>query len=108
MTEGDRAGLARTNNLLKEKLLRWMPGSGDYPTAIEGLTIFRRDKSNQLENCFYKPLVAVIVQGFKRSVIGSEEYRYGENYCLVTGGGHAERKLRHCRIPGEAVFGTVH
>ncbi|MGO9137526.1 MAG: AraC family transcriptional regulator N-terminal domain-containing protein [Syntrophales bacterium] len=85
MIEGDRAGLARTNNLLKEKLLRWMPGSGDYPTAIEGLTIFRRDKANQLENCFYKPLVAVIVQGFKRSVIGSEEYRYGENHCLVTG-----------------------
>ncbi len=85
MKESDRAGLAKTNNLLKEKLLRWMPGSGDYPTAIEGLTFFRRDQANQLENCFYKPLVAVIVQGFKRSVIGSEEYRYGENHCLVTG-----------------------
>jgi len=85
MIESDRAALVRTNNLLKEKLLRWMPGSGDYPTAIEGLTIFRRDKANQLENCFYKPLVAVIVQGFKRSVIGSEEYRYGENHCLVAG-----------------------
>ena len=71
MTETDRAGLARTNNLLKEKLLRWMPGTGDYPTAIEGLTIHRRDEANQPENCFYKPLVAVIVQGFKRSIIGS-------------------------------------
>src|SRR5271157_5009038 len=85
MKESDRAGLVRTNNLLKEKLLRWMPGSGDYPTAIEGLTVFRRDKAHQLENCFYKPLVAVIIQGFKRSVIGSEEYRYGENHCLVAG-----------------------
>ncbi len=85
MTESNRTGLARTNNLLKEKLLRWMPGTGDYPTAIEGLTIFRRDEANQCENCFYKPLVGVIVQGFKRSIIGSEEYRYGENHCLVTG-----------------------
>ncbi len=85
MTENDHAGLERTKNLLKEKLLRWMPGSGRYPTAIEGLTIFRRDEANQPENCFYKPLVAVIVQGFKRSIIGSEEYRYGENHCLVTG-----------------------
>jgi len=85
MTESDRAGLARTNNLLKEKLLRWMPKTGDYPTAIEGFTIFRRDEANQPENCFYKPLVGVIVQGFKRSIIGSEEYRYGENHCLVTG-----------------------
>jgi AraC-like DNA-binding protein len=85
MTESDRAGLSRINNLLKEKLLRWMPGTGDYPTAIEGLTIFRRDEANQPENCFYKPLVGVIVQGFKRSIIGSEEYRYGENHCLVAG-----------------------
>ncbi len=85
MTETDRAGLARTINLLKEKLLRWMPGTGDYPTAIEGLAIHRRDEANQPENCFYKPLVAVIVQGFKRSIIGSREYRYGENHCLVSG-----------------------
>jgi AraC-like DNA-binding protein len=85
MSENDRAGLERTKNLLKEKLLRWMPGSGDYPTAIEGLAIFRRDEPNQRENCFYQPLVGVIVQGFKRSTIGSEEYRYGENHCLITG-----------------------
>ncbi|MHC1725507.1 MAG: AraC family transcriptional regulator N-terminal domain-containing protein [Syntrophobacteraceae bacterium] len=85
MTELDRASLERTKNLLKEKLLRWMPGSGRYPTVVEGLTIFRRDETNQLENCFYQPLVAVIVQGFKRSIIGSEEYRYGENHCLVAG-----------------------
>jgi AraC-like DNA-binding protein len=76
MTESNRAGLARTKNLMKEKLLRWMPGTGDYPTAIEGLTIFRRDEANQCENCFYKPLVGVIVQGFKRSVIGSESVNF--------------------------------
>ncbi|MFZ2448479.1 MAG: AraC family transcriptional regulator [Syntrophobacteraceae bacterium] len=85
MAESDRAGLERTKNLLKEKLLRWMPGSGRYPTAIESLTLFRRDEPNQPENCFYNPLVAVIIQGFKRSIIGSEEYRYGENHCLVAG-----------------------
>jgi AraC-like DNA-binding protein len=85
MTENDRAGLERTKNLLKEKLLRWMPGPGRYPTAVEGLTIVRRDEVNQPENCFHEPLVGVIVQGFKRSIIGSEEYRYGENDCLVAG-----------------------
>ena len=47
MEEEDRAELTRVNNLLKEKLLRWMPGTGDYPTAIEGFTIFRRDEANQ-------------------------------------------------------------
>jgi AraC-like DNA-binding protein len=85
MTENDRRGLERTKSLLKEKLVQWMPGSGRYPTAIEGLTIIRRDEVNQPENCFHKPLVGVIVQGFKRSIIGSEEYCYGENHCLVAG-----------------------
>jgi AraC-like DNA-binding protein len=47
--------------------------------------IARRHDSKELENCVYKPLVAVVIQGSKRSVIGSEEYRYGENHCLVIG-----------------------
>jgi AraC-like DNA-binding protein len=85
MTERDRAGLAKTNSLLKEKLLRWMPEPGRYPTAIEGFMISRRHDAKELENCVYKPLVAVVLQGSKRSVIGSEEYRYGENHCLVIG-----------------------
>lgn len=85
MMENDRAGIERTKKLLKEKLLGWMPGPGRYPTAIEGLTIVRRDAVNQPENCFHRPLVGVIVQGSKRSIIGSEEYRYGENDCLVAG-----------------------
>jgi len=86
MTERDRAGLAKTNSLLKEKLLRWMPEPGRYPTAIEGFTLARRHDAKELENCsIYKPLVAVVLQGSKRSVMGSEEYRYGENHCLVIG-----------------------
>ena len=85
MTEKDRESLARDNTLLKEKLLHWLPEPGRYPTAIEGLMISRRHDSKELENCVYKPLVAVVVQGSKRSVIGSEEYRYGENHCLVIG-----------------------
>lgn len=85
MTEKELALLERGNNLLKEKLLRWLPQPGRYQTAIDGLMIARRHDSKELENCVYKPLVAVVVQGSKRSVIGSEEYRYGENHCLVIG-----------------------
>jgi AraC-like DNA-binding protein len=85
MREINRARLARANNLLKEKLLRWLPEPGRYPTAIEGFMIARRHDAKELENCVYKPLVAVVIQGSKRYVIGSEEYRYGENHCLVIG-----------------------
>jgi len=85
MTQENRTESARTSNLLKEKLLRRMPVQGKFPTAIETFVIARRDDPNQLENCFSKPLVGLIVQGFKRSVIGSVEYCYGENQCLVAG-----------------------
>lgn len=85
MTEKDQDRLSRANSLLKEKLLSRLPGPGRFPTAIEGFMIARRHDSKELENCVYKPLVAVVVQGSKRSVIGSEEYRYGENHCLVIG-----------------------
>lgn len=85
MTHENRTDLARTSNLLKEKLLRRLPVQGKFETAIETFVIARRDDPNQLENCFSKPLVGLIVQGFKRSVIGSEEYCYGENQCLVAG-----------------------
>lgn len=85
MTENDRASLERTNILLKEKLLRWMPESGRYTTAIDGLAIFRRNEAKKAENCIYQPLAAVLVQGCKRSIIGSEEYSYGKNHCLVVG-----------------------
>jgi len=77
--------LTRTGNLLKEKLLRWLPAPGRLSTAIKGLLLSRRDKPDQVENCFYKPSVGVILQGAKRAVVGSEEYCYGENQCLVAG-----------------------
>jgi AraC-like DNA-binding protein len=85
MTKTERTELARTNSLLKEKLLRRMPERGLYPTAIEGLMIARHHDAKEIPNCVYRPLVAVVIQGSKRSVIGSEEYRYGENHCLVVG-----------------------
>jgi AraC-like DNA-binding protein len=85
MKENDDTRIARINRLLKEKLLRRLPEPGRYPTAIEGFMIARRHDARELENCVYRPLVAVVLQGSKRSVIGSEEYRYGENHCLVIG-----------------------
>lgn len=72
------------NNQLKESMLRWMPKAGDYSTAINNFGIYRRDNTDFMENCFYRPLVSIITQGFKRSLIGSEEYMYGEGDYLIT------------------------
>lgn len=85
MTQHDPHELDTTNALLQEKLTRWVPTAGKFSTAIEGLHLVRRETSNQMENCFTKPSIGVIVQGTKRSIIGSEEYHYGAKQCLVAG-----------------------
>ncbi len=85
MEDHRHTDLERTNSLLREKVLQLTPKPGVNETAIEGLRISRREVPNMLENCFSEPIVGVIVQGFKRSVIGSEEFRYGEKHCLVAG-----------------------
>ena len=75
----------RTKQFLKERILHALPEAGDFTPSIPGLTFFRRDTINQGENCVYSPVIAIVVQGFKRSMIGNEEYRYGEDYCLIAG-----------------------
>ncbi|MDO4551494.1 MAG: AraC family transcriptional regulator [Planctomycetia bacterium] len=72
------------HNQLKEMVLKRMPVPGSYDTGIESLTTYRTDEQSSVSNnCFYRPLVALILQGTKRSIIGSEEFLYSENQCLV-------------------------
>lgn len=73
------------NLQLKELILPKMPTAGDYPTPIEGLVLHRRDQTYQQENCFNGPILAVTLQGFKRTIVGNEEYRYGAGNSLVAG-----------------------
>ncbi|MDR2397202.1 MAG: AraC family transcriptional regulator [Spirochaetaceae bacterium] len=75
----------RTKQFLREKMLHALPEAGDFTPSIPGLTFFRRDTINERENCVYSPAIAVILQGSKCSIIGSEEYRYGEDYGLIAG-----------------------
>lgn len=83
MKEEERAAVAKESGLLKEYLLKLMPIPGKYSTAVEGLSMLRRESGNHVENCFYKPSIGLIVQGRKHSRVGSEEYVYGENQCLL-------------------------
>lgn len=85
MGQKDRSGGEGTLGQLREKLSRLMPRPGKFTCAVLGLAYARREEVNKSENCFNRPVVAVVVQGFKRSVMGGEEYRYGEGHCLVAG-----------------------
>ena len=83
MTDSDEK--ARTIAELKEKVLRWTPKTGRLPTAIEGFMVVRRVQQDEVVNLFDMPLIGVTVQGSKDSVIGNENYSYGEGHCLLTG-----------------------
>jgi len=83
MADNEREELRRLNLRLKEKVLRHAGGSGISATAVDGLAVSKREGGGELENCFYTPRAGVVLQGHKRSRIGSAEYRYGEFQCIV-------------------------
>lgn len=85
MMETGSGEMAGTASLLKEKLLRRAPKHGKYPMGIEGLVVTRWYEVNRIETCLSEPSVSVIIQGSKRTMLGSEEYCYDENQCLMAG-----------------------
>lgn len=75
----------RINDRLKDMVMRRMPDPGYMQTEIPGLSMSRRLAHDVLENSLYHPCIGVMLQGRKKSVIGTEEYVYGEGQCLVVG-----------------------
>lgn len=70
---------------LREKLLQWLPEPSRRETPVPGLALTRYDEQTPAMQCFYTPMVALVVQGFKRSMIGDHEANYGKNHCVVVG-----------------------
>ena len=77
--------IEETGRITRQIIEQYLTSEGDYSLKDLNLTLHRRDKTNIPENCFYKPIIGLILQGEKRTVIGNEEYRYGANVCIVTG-----------------------
>ena len=73
------------NGLLKKELLKWLPEQSRIPAAVNTMMLTRHDKISKAESCFYQPMIAVVVQGRKRAMIGNKEYAYGEGFCMVVG-----------------------
>lgn len=79
-----RAEFERINGQLKEKILGRASEPGSHPTAISGFNLVRRVQANELR-VFYRPFIGLTVQGFKRTIVGRDEYSYGEYHCFVAG-----------------------
>ena len=81
----ESAQLHELNGSLKEKLLKWLPEQSRLETPISGLALTRHDENTSAIRCFYTPMIALVVQGFKRSMIGDHEANYGELHCVTVG-----------------------
>ncbi|MDR1941667.1 MAG: AraC family transcriptional regulator [Endomicrobium sp.] len=80
-----RIDLKHASLLLKKRLLGKLAKPGFYPTDIEGLQISRRDTPSEISKCFYKPMIAMFVQGNKRILFGGNEYICKENDLVIAG-----------------------
>lgn len=85
MQDANRIDSNKARKLLKQKLHNRMDASGDYATSIEGVTLYRRDVPNNIETCFYRPLIVLVAQGSKQTQVGTEIYAYKEGDVMVTG-----------------------
>lgn len=70
---------------LKDILMRHLPAPEIRPSPIDGLVLVRREDPPASDRCFEKPLIAIIVQGGKRSLIGSQEFVFRRGQFLVSG-----------------------
>ena len=70
---------------LKDILMRHLPAPEIRPSPIDGLVLVRREDPPASDRCFEKPLTAIIVQGSKRSLIGSQEFVFRRGQFLVSG-----------------------
>lgn len=77
--------LKATRDALVTMVSRMAPDIGRSATAVPGLSLARWQDGTQSDVCFHAPAIGIILQGRKKSIIGSEELEYGELDCLVNG-----------------------
>ncbi len=77
--------LAASRSALAARLLRQAPGEGLHTLeALPGLMVYRADQLTGSVCGVYEPCVAVVVQGSKRVVLGSDTLVYDSTRYLLT------------------------
>lgn len=77
--------LEKNTAILKEKIAALLEKPSVVRTIIKGFTIAYRDKVNEAERCFFKPMTVSLLSGRKHSILGSEDIVYGANQTMVSG-----------------------
>ncbi len=71
------AGLARAIGIFAQS-------DGDYPTAIAGLSLHRRQGPTDPLHCLFNLGLGVVAQGHKQALMGSEVIEYGPGQSMLT------------------------
>lgn len=86
MTEKLRVDPERNWAILREKIQgNTSSGAGTYPSGIKGFSFHRQVSNADPKPHFFEPVIIVVAQGKKLVRIGSQEHRYGENVCFISG-----------------------
>ncbi len=70
-------------DLLKQKVRPLFTEPGMVKTPIDGVNVFMRTAPSKNQHCLYKPMVILVLQGEKQSVLGSEKHTYHEGQVVV-------------------------
>ena len=68
---------------LRDEVCKIMPAEGRLADVIPGINVSRFDSPQPGRYCFYKPMLAVVLQGEKRSVIAGHAADYGQGHYAV-------------------------
>ena len=69
---------------IRDIILKNIPGTGNYPTAIKGVRIVRRNNPTEFLRCFYNPSCILVLQGLKQMLYGDENIVYTKGQYVVS------------------------
>ncbi len=70
--------------VLSRDIAQRTPGTGDFPTAVEGLQLFRRNETAPPVSCLVPPSIVLVADGAKIMWVGGEPYEYNAEKFLIT------------------------
>ena len=69
---------------IRDIILKNIPAEGNYPSAIEGVRIVKRDYPTDFLRCFYNPSCILVLQGVKQMLYGDENIIYTKGQYIVS------------------------
>lgn len=83
MNEGERKRIESINERLVNILSRHAPCNGSFKTCIPGVHLTRHDGRGLIEHRIHHPVILLLAQGAKKTLIGSTEYLLRPNQALT-------------------------